>query len=459
MQRLGLIPIKIVMIAGLLVLLQWPASAAMKLSIMPEDGTNSLRFGRVGLPTTLNKEVNFRITTDEDQQYQVFQRLSSPFFNERGEQLSEDVLMSAGVPGSNSVGNLDLQNAERLGFSEQLIYTSSAGGLSDSFALVYQVNAEDVTANGNFSGDILYTLRPIGGGAQEEIVLRAYFDISSDLSIRSESSSGSDYLRLDQSDVRADQGYVRFDFDGNRDRELKIYQSMIDLPRDELNRSLDENVVKFFTSGGESGELNYQDRTNLASRRLLIYTTDSAQDSVFVNYMIDEETKDIQRAGTYFGKVQFDFESTSFADTKNIDLEVTIPPVFEMETAFPPEGVSFEGLLPTSEPQLKEVIVSVKSNLGKVYVVNQRVVGTLSNEEGQPFDNDFFNVKQELIDGSSGEVNNEEFVPVSEGDATLFFSDNAGTSSQFKVTYRLQPYPKMQPGDYQMAVVYSISEI
>jgi hypothetical protein len=436
-----------------------PAFAAIKLTVMPEDGTNSLRFGRIGLPTTLNKEVNFRITTDEGQQYQIFQRLSSPFTNEQGERMSDDVLMSAGLPGSNGMGNLELQNAERMSYADQLIYTSSSEGMSDAFTLVYQINADEVDTSGNFSGDILYTLRPIGGSSQDEIVLRAYFDVSSELSVDMETSSGSNIVRLESTQERPDDGYVRLEFDGYRGRGLRIYQSLLDVPRDELNRPLEDGAVQFFTSGGEAGDLKFQERSPLPRGRQLIYSTQNTQDAIIVNFVTDDAVKAKRTAGDYYGKIQYEFESDNFSQTKEIDLEVGITPVFELATEFPPEGVSFEGILPTSEPQLKEVIVRVKSNLGKAYIVNQRIVGMLSNEKGVQYESEFFNVKQELIEGSSGKVASSSFVPVAEGDSALFHSDKEGSSAQFVVTYKLQPYAKMQPGDYHMAVVYSISEI
>ena len=147
------------------------------------------------------------------------------------------------------------------------------------------------------------------------------------------------------------------------------------------------------------------------------------------------------------------------SDTYTYDLEVDIPPVFELDAEYPDGGVSFNELLPDSPPQMKEVVVSVKTNIGKPYEVIQNVSTTLTNESGKMIDREYFTVRAELVAGEAGRIQPEDFTPVQEGDTILFVSDKSGSPSRFKVGYRLRPYRQMPPGEYKTGVVYSLNEI
>ena len=58
--------------------------ATLSLSVTPRDSGSSLRFGRVDLLSSTDKEVRVRVTSSADTQYQIYQRVLEPFVNERG---------------------------------------------------------------------------------------------------------------------------------------------------------------------------------------------------------------------------------------------------------------------------------------------------------------------------------------------------------------------------------------
>jgi hypothetical protein len=142
-----------------------------------------------------------------------------------------------------------------------------------------------------------------------------------------------------------------------------------------------------------------------------------------------------------------------------VNLEAHVAPVFEINVELPPGGVDFANLLPNSPPETREVLVRVQSNLGKPYMVIQKVVSPLSNEKGEAIAEVAFSLKEEFIGSASGKLAHTDFKPVSPGDATLFFSDTQGSSAEFKVIYRLRAYPEMTPGDYRTEIVYSLGEM
>ena len=165
-----------------------------------------------------------------------------------------------------------------------------------------------------------------------------------------------------------------------------------------------------------------------------------------------------QKAGSYRGRVKYILEGPGFQKEFPVDLEVNIRPVFVLDMTLPPGGVTFKNMLPMNPPELREVVVSIKTNLGKPYMVIQNVATPLTNQKGEEVTQDF-DMKTELIDGTKGRVALPDFSSVPTGEESIFFSDNKGSAAQFKVTYRLQAYPEINPGDYTTAIFYSLAEM
>jgi len=435
--------------------------ATLSLSVNPFAGGTSLRFGRVaesGSPLN-NKEVRIRITSDEGTQYQVLQRVVDPLISERGVSLSVDALTSYTVLGSNSAGTLYQQEAMSFGYTDQLLYTSNGNGDSDAFTVIYSVNNSRLNAAGNFVGKIMYILRPIGAGAQQDSYLNVFLDIPDDFKVESKASSGMNTIRLNPEGIAKNEGYVTLTFSGNRGGEINIYQEILDFPKDQMSEEISRDIVQFVVLGSSGGNILYPNQTVLERRRVQIYSSSQGEGSVAVNFLVDKDKIEAQKAGEYKGQLKYFVEAGETQETIEVNLEVTVPSIFNLETQYPPGGVNFASLLPNSPPQIKEVEVTVNSNLGKPYMVMQTVQSPMANEKGQEIPREFFQVKAEVLDNGPGRIKFVDFDAVSVGEIPIYISDEKGSSSHFKVSYRLKPYPEIAAGQYTTAIVFSLGEL
>jgi hypothetical protein len=448
------------LIMGLSLTVSKTALADVRVNASVLDGGNSLRFGRVDIPTATTKDVRLHITSTDNTQYQVFQRLVDPLMNERGETLPRSVLLTASRSGSNGSGTIYIQGSERVSYSDQLVYTSSQDGLSDAFTLVYQVSAEDMTASGNFLGKLMYTVRPVGSGSQDQTFVDIFVEASGELKIDVKTSSGVNRIALSSEGETQSNGYVRFDLQESRE-PLKLYQEMVSPMVNELNQDLDLEAIDVGVEANNAGEVAVVSTQTFDPRKTFLYTFSASSDFAQVQFMLNRMALDQAKAGQYRGQMRYWLENDrGVVKEWNVDLDVNIAPVFEIQVKYPSEGMKFSNVLPNTPEEMREVFVEVKTNTGKPYWVSQSATGGLVNEKGEAIEADFFSMKQELVTQEAfGKVAASEFEPVKQGDTALFYSDASGKPAQFKVLYKLTPYQKMQAGNYKVGIVYSLGEL
>ena len=111
--------------------------ADFSLSILPREGGNSLRFGRVKSGQVVNKEATIRITSTSATKYQIEQRLLDPLTDEKGTRLNPQALQFYAVRGSNARGSLYQDTQQPLDTFKRVVYVSAANGASDSFSVFY----------------------------------------------------------------------------------------------------------------------------------------------------------------------------------------------------------------------------------------------------------------------------------------------------------------------------------
>lgn len=432
--------------------------AALNLSVNPIDGGNSLRFGRIDTQSSLNKEVKLRISSTGEGQYQVFQRLVDPFINQRGQTANINAIQSSSLSGSNSSGSLYLQDGQELTFSDELIYTSDSNGMSDSFTLIYQVNPAAFDISGNYYGKIIYTVRPVSGSQQDQFVLNMFFDLSEELSFEVKSDSGLDIVRLDSQNI-SDGVNFEFDINNSFGSNVKIYSELINPIVNDLGNKIDYDSINLTIDfmEGNSGVLSSTLKLNDKSE--LICDVDQSVVKFILNFKLNKDKILNQIAGKYFGKIRFSLESEGLSKTHDVDIEINIQPTFELYVKYPEDGMGFSKLIPTDKPKEKEVLVTVNSNIGKPYFVNQSINAFLINEDGCELDKNNFEIKQKLIEGYSGRIENAGYQPILSSDTAIFYSDNIGSSAKFKVFYRLTPYLDMKAGNYKASLIYSLGEI
>lgn len=448
-----------VIIAVAVALITVDSHAALNLSVSPLSGGNNLRFGRVSSSGEVNKEVRIRITATDGDQYQVYHRIVDSFLNEKSTSLGTNAFSTYTLPGSNSSGTLYAQNPERMGFTDQLLYTSGSGGTSDAFTAVYTVDGSRMGASGNFFGRIQYIARPIGGASQDNVILNVTIEASGQFKIEINGSSSMDSVRLNLQSDRNKEGYVEFAFSDNFGQGIQIYQEVEPFLQDELFNEIDDGTVLFIASGNATGDLLPQALTGLTRKRVLIYSSQENEDAFRLNFVLNQEAMERQKAGIYKGQLQYVVEENNSQRAYNIQLEVSVEPVFAIEVDLPPQGLSFERLLPDSQPIIRVIEVKVKTNLGRPYMVMQSVTSPMTNKEGTSLPDQYFTFKGELLDQQAGKLIGTDYKQVPQGETSLYTSDNKGSPGRFNVSYRLRPFSTMIPGDYSTAIRYSLGEI
>lgn len=438
---------------------QQPVIAEVNLTVGPSDGTNSLRLGRVGMGMVNRKELRVRITSTDGKQYQVFQRLEGPIMNEKGESLDLNAVEMASQSGSNASGTLYLQNISRLSFGEDLLYTSGRNGESDSFLVAYSARPDLMNINGNLFGKLVFTVRAIGESSQDQAYIDLFLDGVSNWKASVEGRAAPDRVRVKDTDIKAGTGNViKVAFSGNSNQEVKVYQDIEALPRNEKGEELRPDALMFSVEADSEKNIRVQGLTGLRTGRTLLYSGFAVEDRFLIFFLPDAENAALEEAGIYIGKVRYVVESGRGAEEFMMDVEYQVQPVFNMEVSFPSEGVRFPNVLPTNPPADREVVVTVRSNLHVPYQVVQSVGTLMTNEKGQEIGKDAFTMRVELPPGQKGRGKFPEYVPVETGDFAIFSSDSAGSSASFKVIYRLTGYSQMFPGNYAVPVKFSLNQ-
>jgi len=434
------------------------AQATANLSITPISGGSTLRFGRIDNLVEVNEEVRIRITTNEGKQYQVFQRMEAPLTNERSTTLDPHVMSVYTLSGSNGSGTLYAQNVEDLSYTDQLLYSSSTGGDSDSFTLSYIVNPEHIRGSGNYLGRIVYSLRVIGSPAQDSRELDVSLEAGGDIAIDVKGSLTNNSVSLIDGEKVSGDAYVQISFEDNVGEQIEIYLDVIQPLQDEKFNELSD-AVYFQVSGGDNGALREYGELPLERKEVLIYSSQSSEDQMLVNFGFDKDVMQEKLAGRYKGTLRYTVKVGQAQEIFDINLDAEIQPVFKLEVDLLAQELSFDNLLPMSPPQLREVDVKVRSNLGKPFIVVQNVVSPMANEKGDEIPSDYFTMNSRLEDETTGKAGFSDFAPVVSGDVPVFFSDAQGSSAHFTMMYRLRPYPQMQAGNYTTSVRYSLGEM
>lgn len=432
---------------------------SLNLSVSSLEGSNAVRFGRADLQTPTSKELRVRISATGGEQYQVFQRIVEPFVNEQGMTYDEPFLQYYGLAGSNSAGTIFGQAPEFIFRSDQLIYSSSQAGDADAFTLYYCVDPQKLKASGRFFGKIIFTARPIGSGNQSEAFLDVYVDSSGELKVDVRSSHGGEVIRLGTAGLDQKEDIVNINFTGNQGKTLRVYQEVEEFPRNEKNDYFPNQVIKYVVEGNANSNIRISSPEYLTNKPEMIYESGLSTDTFTVHYLLPEDGKEPLKAATYKGRVRYRIDDGQGEKVFLVELEVNVNPFFELSLNMISGNIHFSHLIPDEPPQFKEVEVDVKSNLGKPYMVVQKILDLLRNTAGEKIDEKFFTFKEQNEEGQLGKVSQTDFVPFAIGEKSIFFSDAQGSSTKFKMIFRLQPYRGMAPGDYSAAIQYSLVEI
>ncbi len=456
-MRLPLLKLYVFALFFLIGILSTPVYAGLLLSVNPIEGGNGIRFERVlpGLKNT--RQVQVRINSNDGTKYQVFQRVDGPVINDKGQPLNLSAIQTVSLVSSNSSGTLYMQNADRLSYSEQLLYTSGQKGESDSFMVAYNVVPQLVGGSGNYRGRVVFTVRAMGAGGQSESVVDLFLEGSSHLQVSV--SGGRDLKRIhvepnDRSQEKAD--FSRISFSNNGSGDIKIYQEFSSM-FNELNNELPLDALRISIEGTNSGNVRSVDA--LSRKRTLIYSGIADADDLVVYFLVDPQKLQVADAGKYVGKVKYTIETSAATQEFILDIDCEVKPIFTIDVGLPPEGVSFGHVLAASPGQEKEVRVVVHSNLRKPYQVLQNVPSLLTNKQGQQFDKSHFNFKVVFKNpDQKGRTRYKDFASVETGEYPIYASDAQGGPVEFVVVFQLQGYLGMPTGDFVAPVRISLNQ-
>ena len=435
------------------------AFAALSLSVSPADGSSSLRFDRITQGQENIKQIRVRVTSTGRNRYQIFQRVQQPIVNEKGESLNFQAIQAVTMNNSNSAGTLYLQNADRLSQGDQLLYTSSQGGDSDSFVISYVVDPTAMGAAGRFFGQILFTVRSMTDASQEQAFVNISLESVSNWNVSVSGGRTPGQVRIKDSDVAEKTAdFVKISFSGNLGQEVRIYQEFNALPQNTMAEEILPDAFRFLVAGETEQNVRVSGAVPMGRTRTLIYTGKSQEDSLRVYFLANPDKIQEANAGTYTGKVKYIVETDKGPEEFLIDLECDIQPVFNLDVTLPPEGVSFANVLATNPPTQREVMVTVHSNLHRAYQVLQDLSVPMANEKGNEIDKGYFTVKVEIPSGEKGQTKFVDFSSMQTGEYPIFSSDGKGSPATFKVVYRLQGYPQLSSGNYSAPIRFSLNQ-
>ena len=433
--------------------------AAVALSVNPIDGSNSLRFENLPVAGAGNKqEIHIRVSSTNGTRYQVFQRMLEPIVNEKGEALNLQAVQTQTLSNSNSFGTLYLQNSDHLSMSDQLLYSSSPSGASDAFIIGYSLNQNLINSGGNFRGRLVFTVRGMGNDANDQVTIDVFLKTSSNFKISVKGAHNPNRVSIHSSDTSVKTAdFVSISFSGNGGQEIRIYQEIETLPRNETDQALGADVLQMDAQGAIEG-LRIQGGNSLRAGRSLIYSSNNAEDNLLIYFLVNADQVGQQDAGSYEGRIKYIVQTGLGSQEFSVDIHCDILPVFTMNVTAPPGGVSFTHVLVNNPPQEKEVLITVFSNLHRPYQVLQDLKTGMVNSQGKEFDNKYFNIQVEIPSGEKGQTDFTEFSPVQTGEYPIFSSDAHGSRATFKAVYRLQGYAQMSAGDFSAPIRFSLNQ-
>ncbi len=432
--------------------------AAMNLAVVPVEGGESIRFGRVDKNSYVSREVRIRINSTDGVQYELRQALLEPLTSDTGMTLNEGVVKYYTVRGTNAYGSLYGDTVRNLSVREDVLYTSNTTGTSDSFTVVYVADGKALVHSGHFRGRIIYTLEPRGGGSPQHVIMNVDLDAEAGIDVSIKTSSGASQISLETTSPETEKDFLVFNLGTSIGESFRVYQKLESGLQSSLGKILPPGLVKFFLSGARNGEMYYRSPACLMGEEVLIYSSVSGrEDSFQINFFLDESKIEEAEAGSYRGRITYTLEGRSIHRTFTVDIEVRIHKVFNMDI-IAEDGLTFSHLAPNTPPQERAVEIKVKTNLSRPYQVTQIVPEPMTDRRGRIIPERFFQMKVEPEEKDKGEAKFLDFTPVKTGSTVIFTSNDKGDPASFRVIYRLLPSLEIPPGNYSAQVTYSLSE-
>ncbi len=441
------------------------ALAAFDLSYFLNNGGYRLEFDRINY----SREITFTISNDTGNRYEIRQRIENPLRNRDNPSVTiGNNFVVRGFRGSNKYGDLRIPAEDIAVRNDDLIYVSSPAGDADSFILVYAITNSQDLAPGYYTGRISLILNPINSSVMPVTkVIEVYVSIPNDggsLSVSVASAEGTSSIIINPSEGNDLRGAanavvtINSSFNG----PFRIMQ-MLPVPiQSQDGKFLDNNNLLFNVPDAQKGVAINQP-TPVSNSIQTIYSSrpDGSSDKAFIiAYSLADPLSLV--AGNYRSRIQYLLESAGKQiNLGALDLEIRQERIFEISISPQDQrySIDFADLKPSDGPRLNEVLIEVKSNLGRPYQVTQNVLSELVNSNGDKIPAKYFSLQTLSVNDTKGNLKIGSKIPVEKDNVLLFVSDPNGAADKFKVVYELICPADLKTGSYSSQITYTLTEI
>jgi hypothetical protein len=442
------------------------AFAAFDLSYLLDQGGSRLEFDR----SNFSRGITFSTLNDTpNNRYEIRQRIENPLRNRDNPSLTiGNNFVVRGFRGSNRYGDLRLPTGDIAVRNDELIYVSDQAGTADSFTLVYAITNSQELAPGYYTGRISLVLNPISSSALPVTkVIEVYVNIPNDggsLSVSVAPAEGASSIilnPLETNDLRGASNAV-VTINSSFNGPFRIMQ-MLPAPIQSGDGKFIDNHQLLFSIPDATKGVAINSPTPVSNNIQTIYSSrpDGSADKAFtIAYSLADPLSLV--AGNYRSRIQYLLESSGKQiNLGALDLEIRQERVFEI--AISPQdqrySIDFANLKPADGPRFNEVLIEVKSNLGRPYQVTQNVLSELMSSTGEKIPDKNFSLQTLAVDNTKGSLKIANKTTVEKGNTLLFVSDANGTADKFKVIYELICPVDLRAGNYSSRITYTLTEI
>jgi hypothetical protein len=243
---------------------------------------------------------------------------------------------------------------------------------------------------------------------------------------------------------------------------FRIMQMLSKPIQSQDGKFMENNSLLFSIPDAQKGVAINQP-TPVANNIQTIYSSrpDGSSDKAFtIAYSLADPLSLV--AGNYRSRIQYLLESAGKQiNLGALDLEIRQERIFEISITPQDQryNIDFANLKPSDGPRINEVLIEVKSNLGRPYQVTQNVLSELENGNGDKIPAANFSVQTFSVNNTKGSLKVSSKIPVEKGNLLLFISDSDGSADKFKVTYELTCPAGLKAGNYSSRITYTLTEI
>ena len=442
------------------------AFAVFDLNYMLDRGGYRLEFDR----NNFSHAITFTTSNDTlNNRYEVRQRIESPLRNrDNPSVIIRDNFVVRGFRGSNRYGDLRIPTGDIIVRNDELIYVSNPTGAADSFTLVYAIANSQELAPGYYTGRISLVLNPISSSAMPVTkVIEIYVSIPNDggsLSVSIAPAEGASSIIINPSasnDMRGSANAV-VSINSSFNGPFRIMQMLSSPVQSQEGKFISNNNLLFSVPDAQKGVAINQP-VPVSGNIQTIYSSrpDGSADKAFIiAYSLADPLSLV--AGNYRSRIQYLLESAGKQiNLGALDLEIRQERVFEILISPQDQryNIDFANLKPSDGPRLSEVLIEVRSNIGRPYQVTQNVLSELVNSRGDKISAKYFSLQTLSVNNTKGSLKVPGKVPVEKGSQILFISNSDGSADKFKIIYELICPPDLSAGSYSSRITYTLTEI